>query len=307
MRSPHVRVAVNLDQVRASAEAIRRRTGVPLMAVVKADAYGLGAAQVADALASVADEFAYFSLYEARQVRRPGLTLGPPDGDPGEYRALRLRASIVTPEDAARFVGVPVAIKVDTAGERFGCPPEELDELVARCDVTDFWTHATHIDAVRRLRDACGGRGRPVHAALTALLDEPEAWLDAVRPGLGLYRGAVRVTSRLHAVRETKGPVGYTGFAAPRVGVFLAGYSNFVRPGPVLINGRRQQILESGMNTSYVSVDPADKVGDDVTLLGDGLTEEELSNFFGTRPHEILCRYTAIGPRHYATAGAAST
>ena len=307
MRSPHVRVAVNLDQVRASAEAIRQHTGVRLKAVVKEAAYGLGAAQVADALASIADEFAYFSLYEARQVRRPGLALGPPDGDPNEYRELRLRPSIATLEDATRFTGVPVAIKVDTAGERFGCPPEELDELVARCDVTDFWTHATQIDAVHRLREACGGRGRPVHAALTALLDEPEAWLDAVRPGLGLYRGAVRVTSRLHAVRETKGPVGYTGFSAARVGVFLAGYSNFVRPGPVLINGRGQQILESGMNTSYVSVDPADKVGDEVVLLGDALTEEELARHFGTRPHEILCRYTAIGPRHYATAGAAST
>ena len=33
----------------------------------------------------------------------------------------------------------------------------------------------------------------------------------------------------------------------------------------------------------------------------------KLARHFGTRPHEILCRYTAIGPRHYATAGAAST
>jgi alanine racemase len=111
------------------------------------------------------------------------------------------------------------------------------------------------------------------------------------------------VTTRLRAVHKPRGPVGYTGVVTPRVGVFLAGYSNFVRPGPVLINGRRQQILESGMNTSYVSVAATDRPGDEVVLLGDELTEDELATHFGVRPHEILCRYTAMGPRHYVRGG----
>lgn len=299
MRSPHVQVTIDLDRVRASAEAIRRRTGVSLIAVIKADAYGLGAPQVADALAGVADEFAYFSLDEARVVARPGLALGPPLGDPDAYRALRVRPAISTLADAERFRGIPVAIKVDTSGQRFGCPPDELDALSARCTVHDYFTHATTVEAARRLRETCGHRGRPIHAALSCLLDCPEAWLNAVRPGLALYQGAVRVTTRLSAVHTLTGPVGYTGVFAPRIGVFLAGYSNFVRPGPVLINGRRQQILETGMNTSYVTVDPADRPGDEVILLGDGLTEEELAAHFATRPHEILCRYTSMGVRCY--------
>ncbi len=305
MRSPAVLVTVDLDHVRAAAEAIRHRTGVGLIAVLKADAYGLGAPQVADALASVAQEFAYFRIDEAGAVRRPGLTLGPPDGDPAEYRRLKVRPSVTTPAVAARFKGLPVAIRVETGDERVGCPPEELDALARHCDVADFWTPATTVEAARRLGAICGGRGKPLHAAQSVLLDEPDAWLDAVRPGIALYRGAVRVTSRLREVREPAGPIGYSGVTAPRIGTFLAGYSNFVRPGPVLINGRRQQILEAGMNTCYVSVAPADKAGDKVVLLGDELTEDVLAGHFGTRPHEILCRYTAMGPREYVTAGGA--
>jgi len=305
MRSPHVQVTINLDQVRASAEDIRRRTRVSLIAVIKADAYGLGAREVANALAGLANEFAYFSIDEARVVGRPGLTIGPPLGDPEEYRALRVRPAISALADAERFRNLPVAIKVDTTGQRFGCPPEELDALAARCNVRDYFAHATTVEAAQRLRAACGHRGRPMHAALSCLLDCPPAWLDAVRPGLALYQGAVRVTSRLNAVHTPTGPIGYTGVSAPHVGVFLAGYSNFVRPGPVLINGRRQRILEAGMNTSYVTVDPTDRPGDEVVLLGDGLTEEELASYFGTRPHEILCRYTSMGQRRYLGADTA--
>ena len=62
MRSPHVSVAINLDAVRHAGEQIRVQTGVALIAVIKADAYGLGAERVADTLAAIADEFAYFSL-----------------------------------------------------------------------------------------------------------------------------------------------------------------------------------------------------------------------------------------------------
>lgn len=299
MYSPYVDVAINLDQVRASAEAIRAKTGVRLIAVLKADAYGLGAPQVADTLASVADEFAYFSLYEARQVRRPGLALGPPDGDPAEYRELHLRPAVANLTAARRLAGVRVSIKVDASLQRFGCPPEELDALVAACDVEDYFSHSTTPESALRLKAACAGRGRPIHAAATELLNHPETWFDAVRPGLALYRGSVRVTSRLSSVHETTEPIGYSNFTYPRVGIFLAGYSNAVRPGPVLINGRPQRILESGMNTSYVSVAPNDKPGDEVVLLGDGLTEEQLAGHFACRPHEILCRYTTMGPRRY--------
>jgi alanine racemase len=307
MRTPQIQVTIDLDHVRHAAERIRTQTGVGLIAVIKADAYGLGAPRVADALAPVVDEFAYFSVSEAREVGRPGLVLGPPDGEPAEYRELNLRPAIANLEMARKFAGMRVALKVDTGMQRFGCPPERLDELFAAADVADFFSHAVTVDAIERLRAACAHRGRPIHAAATCLLETPAAYFDAVRPGLALYQGAVRVATRLQSVRATSGPIGYTGFAAPRVGIILAGYSNFIQPGPVLINGRRQQLLEVGMNTSFVSIDPTDKAHDEVIFLGDGLDEATLAQHFGTREHEILCRYCAMGPRHYITPDAPAT
>lgn len=278
-----------------------------LIAVVKADAYGLGAPQVADALASVVDEFAYFSIHEAREVGRAGVVLGPPDCDAAAYRELNLRPPVANLEQAARFAGLPVAVKVDTGMQRFGCPPEGLDALLKSCHAVDIFTHAMELPAVRRLRELCGGRGPWLHAASTSLLGCEEAWLDGVRPGLALYRGAARVSVPLQLVRDTSGGVGYTQFTCPRVGVILAGYSNHLRQAPVVINGRRQQLLEVGMNTAFVSVDPRDRAGDDVVLLGDGLTEAELAGHFGCREHEILCMYTAMGQRSHVTAPAGGT
>ena len=302
MRSPHIQVVINLDEVRASAESIRRRTGVGLIAVVKADAYGLGATRITDALAPVVDEFAYFSVREAREVRRAGIVLGPPEGDAAEHRRLNLRPAIANRADAERFAGIPVALSVDTGMQRFGCRPEELDDLYRRCTPEDIFTHAVTLPQARLLREACRGRPARIHAAATSLLDTPEAWLDAVRPGLALYRGAVRVSTPLKLVRETTGGAGYTQFECRHVGVILGGYGNLLRPGPVVINGRWQQLLEAGMNTAFVSVDPSDRAGDEVVLLGDGLTEAELATHFGCLEHEILCRYTSTGQRCYLPA-----
>lgn len=299
MRSKHIIVTVDLDRIRASAEQIRARTGVPLIAVVKADAYGLGAARVAEALEPIVDDFAYFTLDEARAVGRPGLVMGPPDGQPADYRELRLRASVSDRAEISRFAGQPVAVNVDTGMQRFGCRPEELDDLLERSSAKEVFTHAVDASSAELLRSLRGDGALFMHAAASALLNCPEAWLDAVRPGLALYEGAVRVSGRLMAVREPRGPMGYTRFECRRVGILQCGYANGLRAAPVLVNGRRQRILEVGMNTCLLSVDPADRAGDEVVLLGDGLTEAELGVELNARPHEVLCRYTELGVRHY--------
>ena len=191
------------------------------------------AGRLADALASVVSEFAYFAVSEAREVGRPGLILGPPEGDPAEYRELNLRPAVANRVAAQKFAAMHVAVKVDTGMQRSGCPPDDLDDLVARCEVEDFFSHAVTLEAIQRFAAACARHGRPLHAAATCLLDYPEAWFDAVRPGLALYRGAVQVTARLQSIRETASPVGYTGFRWSRVGIALAGYSNLLDcPGP---------------------------------------------------------------------------
>ena len=60
-------------------------------------------------------------------------------------------------------------------------------------------------------------------------------------------------------------------------GVILAGYSHGLRPGPCLVNGRRTRIIEAGMQSAFVEVCGQEKVGDEVVLLGDQLTEAEIA------------------------------
>ena len=123
--------------------------------------------------------------------------------------------------------------------------------------------------------------------------------LDAVRPGLALYEGAATVTAPLAEVHHSKGPAGYTGFLARRHGVILAGYSNSLRAGPCLVNGRRSRVIEVGMQSAYVEAAPPDRADDEVVLLGDGLTEAEVAAAWGTSPQEVLVRLTRLGPREY--------
>jgi alanine racemase len=144
-----------------------------------------------------------------------------------------------------------------------------------------------------------GGRGLRLHAAGSSLLDDPAARLDAVRPGLALYRGAVRVSTRLVEVRDSAGPAGYTGFAVPRHGVVLCGYFNGLRPGPCLVDGRPSRVLEVGMQSAFVECAAEDRVGGEVVLLGEGLGEDEVASAWGSAAHVPLVQLAAAGERQY--------
>jgi alanine racemase len=153
-----------------------------------------------------------------------------------------------------------------------------------------------------RERRGPGGRALRLHAAGTALLDDPAARFDAVRPGLALYRGAARVATRLVEARDARGPAGYSGFVSPtaRHGVILAGYSNGIRAGVCHVNGARRQILEVGMQSAFVELGPDDQVGDEVVLLGDGLGEDDVAAAWLVSPQEALVRLCGAGERQYA-------
>ena len=67
-------VKIDLDTIAANFEAVRRKAGVPVMAVVKADAYGHGAIQVARLLQDKCAFFGVSSMLEALELRQAGLT-----------------------------------------------------------------------------------------------------------------------------------------------------------------------------------------------------------------------------------------
>ena len=67
------RVKIDLDAISDNFAAIREKTKVPVMAVVKADAYGHGAIQVARLLEKDCAFFGVSSMLEAMELRKAGL------------------------------------------------------------------------------------------------------------------------------------------------------------------------------------------------------------------------------------------
>lgn len=305
-RSRHVAVSIDLGRVRANVQEIVRTTGVPLIAVIKADAYGLGASEVAPAIRDLVGTFCVFSLREAAEAQlwertaRPAIAIGPPwTMNPDEYRTLHVRPAVSAVEPAAALRAADPLLCVDTGQQRFACPIDRIDEAIRAGGCNEAFTHATRVEQVRQLKSAAGGKVERLHAAGSSLLDCQEAWLDAVRPGLAMYHGAVRMSARLVEVHRTQGPAGYTGFSSEFHGVILAGYSNGLRAGPCLLNGRPSRILEVGMQSAFVEIGASHRPGDEVVLLGDTLSEQDVATAWGTTPHEAMFRLAGLGVRTY--------
>ena len=139
----NTRVKIDLDAISDNIDAIREKAGVPVMAVIKADAYGHGAVQVARLLQDKCAFFCVSSILEAMELRQAGLTtpiliLGhtPADAFPTAIRE-GIRPTIYRMEDAvalskaARFVNLPARFHfaVDTGMSRIGfqVTPAESD------------------------------------------------------------------------------------------------------------------------------------------------------------------------------------
>ena len=70
----NTRVKIDLDAIAHNFDAVREKTGVRVMAVIKADAYGHGAIQVARLLEDKCAFFGVSSMLEAMELRQAGLS-----------------------------------------------------------------------------------------------------------------------------------------------------------------------------------------------------------------------------------------
>ncbi len=134
-------VKIDLDIIRSNFEAVRRKAGVPVMAIVKADAYGHGAVQVARLLEGKCAFFGVSSMLEALELRQAGLTtpiliLGhtPVSAFPlaiqeGIRPAIFHYEDAVLLSEAAQAVGKPAPFHfaVDTGMSRIGFQATEED------------------------------------------------------------------------------------------------------------------------------------------------------------------------------------
>lgn len=218
------RIRVDLDALSHNLHALRAHVGVPVMAIVKANAYGHGLVPVARHLeAQGADQLGVAFVEEgialrAAGIRVPILVMGGIFGPQvAQFLAhdLQLTVSSVDKlrqvEDAARELGRRAAIhlKVDTGMERIGVHSYSagpfIEAAVASrwCEVRGIYSHLACADdpdspmtavQVERFEEACAhferlGVPMPTrHLANSGgVLHHPSTWFDLVRPGIALY------------------------------------------------------------------------------------------------------------------------
>ncbi|MGK2963560.1 MAG: alanine racemase [Gemmatimonadaceae bacterium] len=202
---------VDLAALLRNAEALRKRAGVPLIPMIKADAYGLGAVQVARALESL-EPIAYgvATVNEGEELRsagisRPVIVFTPLlDEDFAPAEAARLTPTLGTAAGILGWAktGRPYELSIDTGMARAGVPWREVAALVETLErhppdgaYTHF--HSANLsgtsmdgqekrfeDAVRLLRT----RPRVLHTdASAAIARHGKSRWDAVRPGIFMY------------------------------------------------------------------------------------------------------------------------
>ena len=218
------RIVVDLPAIAGNLRAIRDRVRVPVMGIVKANAYGHGLVAVARHLeASGVDRLGVAFVEEGIALRRAGVRLpilvlggifGPQVAD---YLRHDLEITVSSLDKLRQVEAVAEAsgrrarvhLKIDTGMERIGVHSYSCGAFIEAaaasrwCDIVGVYSHLACADdpaspmtarQVERFAEACAhftriGAPMPLrHLANSGgVLHAPDTWLDLVRPGIILY------------------------------------------------------------------------------------------------------------------------
>lgn len=354
-------LTVDLAALVANWQTLAKRAGTAqCAAVVKADAYGTGLEQAAQALTKAGCHTFFVATFdEALRLRtilptvtiyllnglNPGtaelvcgIDVRPVLGSMAEFEEWEAHAD-ETGEEA------PAAIHIDTGMNRHGFSLAEAEALAPRL-VSDEITFTptlvmSHLACADDPEHALNRQQIDVFSAIirkfpgipaslcnsAGLLAFPDAHFDLVRPGISLYGGralnagenpmqpVVKLQSRIVTVREAKAgtTVGYGARLKltrdSRLAIISAGYADGIfRAAGSSDNKKGAEAAVAGVRCNIagrISMDllaidvtdvPADKVkrGDLVTLLGDGISVDDLAGHARTIGYEVL---TSLGRR----------
>lgn len=368
-RTSHLTQAfINLDHVTHNLRLLQEQVGTrQLWPAIKADAYGHGADIIARHLVHlgyttlcVAHVSEAIELVEAG-VRATFLVLSATLPAHSEYCvAYGLEPVVCTldmVESLARAAAradtrVAVHLKVDTGMGRIGIRPDEVTAFLERCrDFPRVWvkglmshfpladapdTSFSHrqIEIFRQVQTVSRGYGIAVYhcANSAAIFDLPEAYCDAVRPGLAIYGLKPSRTiknPRVHALKpvlEWKTRITYLKEVPVGTGLSYGHTVHTVQPSLIatiplgygdglsqlfsnrlelLVHGRRcPQVGRICMDQSLVDVTAwrgRVTVGDEVVIIGqqgpEEVTVDELANTLGTINYEIVTHLARRVPR----------
>jgi len=320
-------LTVDLGAVRRNARTLLRALdGAQLWAVVKADAYGHGAVDVAGAvLDEGAGALCVATVAEGLELRTEFplariLVMGPTSSSREIAEAREARLELVV-WDEELPEGVRVHVKLDTGMGRWG-----LTELPALGpEVVGLMTHLATADCdpafaeqqVERFRAATEPYGELMrHAANSAAaLRLPSARFDAARCGVALYglspfgedptadglepalswRSYLAQVKRLEAGEST----GYRrAFVAERptwIGIVPVGYADGFRRDltgtEVRVSGEPRSVVGVvSMDAFAVELEHEEPVGAPVTILGHGVLAEAHARVAETINYELTSR-----------------
>src|SRR6195952_3713059 len=353
-------LTVDLDAIVANWRKLEK-TAVPAecAGVVKADAYGCGADQVARALANAGCKtFFVATLDEARVVRSavPTAAIYTLDGffqNTGEsYAAIDCKPVIGDLNELAEWdvfcrrsgwTG-GAAIHIDTGMNRLGLTVTEAQGIIPRINAGDHGITLvmSHLASAELLNNQLNAKQLTAFREIASLFSGVPASLanssgvflgsqfqfDLMRPGAALYginptpesdnpmQPVVELKARIVQVRnvERGETVGYGGTwtarrptrialvsAAYADGYFRAASANDgTRGAEVVVAGKRCPIA-GRVSMDMIAVDiteipnSAARRGHMVTLIGEGITVDELAHHFGTIGYEVL---TSLGKRY---------
>lgn len=207
-------LTIDLNAAAANWRALDAMTGCETAAVVKADAYGLGADKLARAFARAGARTFFVAVAEEGAALRQALGPGPVifvlsghmAGDAEMVGDLGLTPVINSLDQMVRHVealpGHAFGIQLDSGMNRLGMEPSEWSALrdialaqspaliMSHLACADDRDHAMNPQQLRAFRDMTAGADCPLSLANTGgiLLDEAYHF-DLTRPGIGTYGG----------------------------------------------------------------------------------------------------------------------
>src|SRR5580765_6914217 len=353
-------LTVDLDAIVANWRKLEK-TAVPAecAGVVKANAYGCGAEQVARALSNTGCKtFFVATLDEAKVVRGAvpaSAAIYVLDGffqHSGEtYAAINCRPVIGELNELAEWDvfcrrsgwAGGAAIHIDTGMNRLGLTVAEAQGIIPRINAGDHGITLvmSHLASAELLNNPLNARQLTAFREIASLFSGVPASLsnssgvflgaqfqfDLVRPGAALYginptpeadkpmQPVVVVKARIVQIRniERGETVGYGGTwtarRPTRIAIVSAGYADgYFRAASANDGSRGAEVVVAGkrcpvagrISMDLMAVDVTDleknavRRGHMVTLIGEGITVDELAHHFGTIGYEVL---TSLGKR----------
>lgn len=370
-------VEINLSNLDYNIKQIKKKLGEAseIIGVIKADAYGHGAVQVAEVLRqNDVKAFAVATLQECITLREAGAkeTIIVMGLTPNLYAEEIIKYDItpvISSFENARVLSetaekcnkvLPVIVAIDTGMGRIGyltdceenvnAAVEEIKAIKKLSNVSlegiisHFSMAASEDPDYAQLQgeryfnfiNALEAEGVDIpvktFANSPAVMENPNAYLDAARPGIILYgcypsdksdknllsiKPVMSVKANIVYLKEI--PEGYScsygrKFIAKRkskIGTLSIGYADglprtYSPYGKVLVNGHVAPIA-GNICMDQCMVDLTDvpdvKIGDEVTIMGtDGIntiSADDIANAIGTINYEVLCSFGLRLPKVY--------